>query len=41
METQSFVLCDNMVKIYKVADLEVIALQGGWTWRWKRAKSWL
>ncbi len=28
METQSFVLCDNMVKIYKVADLEVIALQG-------------
>jgi peptide/nickel transport system ATP-binding protein len=28
METQPFVLCDNMVKIYKVADLEVIALQG-------------
>jgi len=28
MEKQPFVLCDNMVKIYKVADLEVIALQG-------------
>jgi peptide/nickel transport system ATP-binding protein len=28
METQSFVLCDNLVKIYKVADLEVVALQG-------------
>jgi peptide/nickel transport system ATP-binding protein len=24
----SFVLCDNLVKIYKVADLEVVALQG-------------
>ncbi len=28
MTTQSFVLCDNLVKIYKVADLEVVALQG-------------
>ena len=28
MEAQSFVLCDNLVKIYKVADLEVVALQG-------------
>jgi peptide/nickel transport system ATP-binding protein len=28
METGTFVLCDNLVKIYKVADLEVIALQG-------------
>jgi peptide/nickel transport system ATP-binding protein len=28
MEDQSFVLCDNLVKIYKVADLEVVALQG-------------
>ena len=25
---QAFVLCDNLVKIYKVADLEVVALQG-------------
>ncbi|NDF97055.1 MAG: ABC transporter ATP-binding protein, partial [Proteobacteria bacterium] len=22
------ILCDNLVKIYKVADLEVVALQG-------------
>ena len=28
METESFVLCDNLFKIYKVADLEVVALQG-------------
>jgi len=28
MESQVFVLCDNLVKIYKVADLEVVALQG-------------
>jgi peptide/nickel transport system ATP-binding protein len=28
METRPFVYCDNLVKIYKVADLEVIALQG-------------
>ena len=28
METESFVLCENLVKIYKVADLEVVALQG-------------
>jgi peptide/nickel transport system ATP-binding protein len=28
METQPFILCDNLVKIYKVADLEVVALQG-------------
>jgi peptide/nickel transport system ATP-binding protein len=28
MEDQAFVLCDNLVKIYKVADLEVVALQG-------------
>jgi peptide/nickel transport system ATP-binding protein len=27
-ETRSFVLCDNLFKIYKVADLEVVALQG-------------
>lgn len=26
--TNPFVLCDNLVKIYKVADLEVVALQG-------------
>jgi peptide/nickel transport system ATP-binding protein len=25
---QAFVLCDNLVKIYKIADLEVVALQG-------------
>ena len=24
----SFIECDNLVKIYKVADLEVVALQG-------------
>jgi peptide/nickel transport system ATP-binding protein len=28
MENGAFVLCDNLVKIYKVADLEVVALQG-------------
>ena len=28
MEKDAFVLCDNLVKIYKVADLEVVALQG-------------
>jgi len=28
MDTQSFVVCDNLFKIYKVADLEVVALQG-------------
>ncbi|MEJ2211394.1 MAG: ABC transporter ATP-binding protein, partial [Anaerolineae bacterium] len=28
MEREAFVHCDNLVKIYKVADLEVIALQG-------------
>jgi peptide/nickel transport system ATP-binding protein len=28
MDRASFVECDNLVKIYKVADLEVIALQG-------------
>jgi len=28
MDKEAFVLCDNLVKIYKVADLEVVALQG-------------
>ncbi len=28
MESEAFLLCDNLVKIYKVADLEVVALQG-------------
>lgn len=28
MEEQPFVVCNNLVKIYKVADLEVVALQG-------------
>ena len=28
MSTNSFIYCDNLVKIYKVADLEVVALQG-------------
>jgi peptide/nickel transport system ATP-binding protein len=28
VEREAFVHCDNLVKIYKVADLEVIALQG-------------
>lgn len=28
MASQDFVLCDNLVKIYKVANLEVVALQG-------------
>ncbi|MBN1247858.1 MAG: ABC transporter ATP-binding protein [Anaerolineae bacterium] len=26
--SQPFIICDNLVKIYKVADLEVVALQG-------------
>ncbi len=25
---EPFIVCDNLVKIYKVADLEVVALQG-------------
>lgn len=28
MDTEPFVQCDNLVKIYKIAELEVIALQG-------------
>jgi peptide/nickel transport system ATP-binding protein len=28
MISEPFILCDNLVKIYKVADLEVVALQG-------------
>jgi peptide/nickel transport system ATP-binding protein len=28
MEKDAFLLCDNLVKIYKIADLEVVALQG-------------
>ena len=28
MEKSPFVTCNNLVKIYKVADLEVVALQG-------------
>lgn len=28
MPSEPFVICDNLVKIYKVADLEVVALQG-------------
>jgi ABC-type lipoprotein export system ATPase subunit len=28
MEQEAFIICDNLVKIYKVADLEVVALQG-------------
>ena len=28
MSTDPFIYCDNLVKIYKVADLEVVALQG-------------
>ncbi len=28
MSTQPFIICENLVKIYKVADLEVVALQG-------------
>src|SRR5262245_9207015 len=28
MTTDMFILCHNLVKIYKVADLEVVALQG-------------
>ena len=26
--TEPLILCDNLVKIYKVAELEVVALQG-------------
>ena len=28
MEQEASIICDNLVKIYKVADLEVVALQG-------------
>ena len=28
MQSEPFVICNNLVKIYKVADLEVVALQG-------------
>lgn len=28
MATQPFIICDNLVKIYKIAQLEVVALQG-------------
>jgi peptide/nickel transport system ATP-binding protein len=28
MASEAFVYCDNLVKIYKIADLEVVALQG-------------
>ncbi len=28
MTSEAFILCENLVKIYKVADLEVVALQG-------------
>ena len=28
MQAESFVRCDNLIKIYKIADLEVVALQG-------------
>ena len=28
MENQKFIICNNLVKIYKIADLEVVALQG-------------
>lgn len=28
MENQKFIVCNNLVKIYKIADLEVVALQG-------------
>ena len=28
MENHKFIICNNLVKIYKVADLEVVALQG-------------
>jgi peptide/nickel transport system ATP-binding protein len=28
MQSETFVVCSNLVKIYKVADLEVVALQG-------------
>jgi hypothetical protein len=28
MSSEPFIICDNLVKIYKVANLEVFALQG-------------
>ena len=28
MAQEAFVICDNLVKIYKIAELEVVALQG-------------
>jgi putative ABC transport system ATP-binding protein len=28
MDDQNFILCDGLVKIYKIANLEVVALQG-------------
>ncbi|MCB0036853.1 MAG: ATP-binding cassette domain-containing protein, partial [Anaerolineales bacterium] len=28
MNTDSFISCHNLVKIYKIANLEVVALQG-------------
>jgi peptide/nickel transport system ATP-binding protein len=28
LENQKFIICNNLVKIYKIADLEVVALQG-------------
>lgn len=28
MDQEPFIVCDNLVKIYKIADLEVVALQG-------------
>ncbi len=28
MDQETFVTCENLVKIYKIADLEVVALQG-------------
>ena len=28
MSTEPFIICDNLVKIYKIANLEVVALQG-------------
>jgi peptide/nickel transport system ATP-binding protein len=28
LENQKFIVCNNLVKIYKIADLEVVALQG-------------
>jgi len=28
MEQQPIIICDNLVKIYKLLDLEIVALQG-------------